>query len=257
LVLLFILLVIGCAPEKKDESQAQAIQYSFHSTMPHDVNSFTQGLVVHDGQLYEGTGQEGASWVGVLDVATGKPVRQTKLDSKYFGEGITILNNKIYQLTWKNRVGFIYNMTTLEKEGSFNYKTEGWGITTDGNQLIMSDGTNKLYFLDTANFEVRRTLEIKEGTRQVNNLNELEWINGYIYANIWQTNRIVKIDPMTGGVVGYLDLSLIADQALSRNPSADVLNGIAWHPGSKSLLITGKYWPNIFVLRLSETTLLK
>jgi glutaminyl-peptide cyclotransferase len=249
----FLLLMIGCSPDKKEEKQVQSIGYSFHSTLPHDVTSFTQGLVVHEGQLYESTGQEGASWVGVLDIATGKPVRQTRLEQKYFGEGITILNGKIYQLTWKNRTGFIYKLSNLEKLGTFTYQTEGWGITTDGQQLIMSDGTNKLYFLDTVDFSVKRTLEVKEGNRQVNNLNELEWINGSIYANIWQTTRIAKIDPATGFVDGYMDLSLIADQALSRNPSADVLNGIAWHSGTKSMLVTGKYWPNIFVLRLSAT----
>ncbi|MBM3177429.1 MAG: glutaminyl-peptide cyclotransferase [Bacteroidetes bacterium] len=245
--------VVSCSSANKEKPELSPIGYSVHSTLPHDISSFTQGLVVHNGELYESTGQEGSSWVGVIDVSTGKATRKTSLDAQFFGEGITILNGKIYQLTWKNKTGFIYNLATLQKSGSFSYQTEGWGITHNGKDLIMSDGTSRLYFLDTLSFSVKSTLEVKEGTMPVQYLNELEWINGFIYANLWQTNRIVKINPDDGQVVGYMDLSLIADQALSRNPSADVLNGIAWHTGTNSMLVTGKYWPNIFVLRLEAT----
>lgn len=250
---LILIWMTSCNSVNKEKLELSPIGYSVHSTIPHDINSFTQGLVVYNGELYESTGQEGSSWVGAIDVSTGKAIRKTSLDAQFFGEGITILNGKIYQLTWKNKTGFIYDLTTLQKTGSFSYATEGWGITHNGKDLIMSDGTNRLYFLDTISFSVKSTLDVAQGTQPVQYLNELEWINGFIYANLWQTNRILKINPEDGQVIGYMDLSLIVDQALSRNPSADVLNGIAWHSGTKSMLVTGKYWPNIFVLRLSET----
>jgi len=248
---LFIFL-ISCNPTKKDEiKNPNLIDYTLQRSFPHDKNTFIQGLVIHNGQLYESTGQEN-SWIGIVDIATGIPDKKVVLDKQYFGEGITILNNKIYQLTWEHRKGFVYDLTTFEKIKEFEYASEGWGITHDNSQLIMSDGTSKLYFLDTVNLTVTKTMEVVYENKPLNALNELEYVNGYIYANVWQTNYIAKISPSTGEAVGFLDLSPLAKQAELLNSRSDVLNGIAWHEGTKSLLVTGKYWPFIYVLKLKE-----
>lgn len=252
------LAVIGflasCTSDNKESStQTQHnISYKVHSILPHDTESFTQGFVVHNGKLYESTGEEGHSWFGLLNIKTGRPEKKVNLPDEYFGEGITILNNKVYQLTWKNKTGFVYSLSTFEKLREFSYDTEGWGLTHDGTHLIMSDGSNRLFYLDSATLEVAKTLKITYDNEPVNQLNELEFVNGFIYANIWQTNTIVKIDPTSSQVVGLLDLSALAEQARINNPRVDVLNGIAWYEGTRSLLVTGKYWPNIYALKLDE-----
>lgn len=242
---------ISC--EKKQESASTPlIDFSVSSTMPHDVSAFTQGLVIHNGQLYESTGQEGTSWIGIVDVATGVADKKVTLESSYFGEGITVFNNKIYQLTWKNKLGFVYDLKTFKRIGEFSYGGEGWGITHDSTNLIMSDGTSRLTYLDTVSFKPVKFIDVYDSRGSVPLLNELEYAEGYLFANVWQSNRIAKIDPATGKVAGYLDLTLLRDQSVGRNPSADVLNGIAWHEGTGSLLVTGKFWPTIFVLRLKS-----
>ena len=248
------LLFLSCDTSGKEEVITPTLEYSVKSSLPHDVNAFTQGLVIHNGELFESTGQEGSSWIGVVDVASGVADKKVELASNYFGEGITILNNKIYQLTWKNQTGFVYDLKTFQKLASFTYTGEGWGITHDSTNLIMSDGTNRLVYLDTATFKPVKTLEVYDSKGSVPLLNELEFAEGFIYANIWQTNRIARIDPSTGKVMAYLDLTLLRDQAVGRNPSADVLNGIAWHSGTRSFLLTGKYWPLIYVIRIREST---
>lgn len=252
--ILFLAVSIGfISCEKKQESvTTPLIEFSVRSTMPHDVSAFTQGLVIHNGQLYESTGQEGTSWIGIVDVATGVADKKVTLESSYFGEGITVFNNKIYQLTWKNKIGFVYDLNTFKRIGEFYYPGEGWGITHDSTNLIMSDGTSRLTFLDTVNLKAVKFLDVYDSRGSVPLLNELEYADGYLYANIWQSSRIAKIDPVTGKVEGYLDLTLLRDQSVGRNPSADVLNGIAWHEGTGSLLVTGKFWPSIFVLRLKN-----
>lgn len=219
--------------------------------MPHDTRAFTQGLVIHGGQLYESTGQDN-SWIGVVNVQTGVADKKVTLDSKYFGEGITILNNKIYQLTWQTKIGFVYSLRTFEKLADFVYETEGWGLTHNGENLIMSDGTAVLYFLDTTTFSVSRKLEVTYEKQPVTGLNELEYINGFVYANIWPDNQIAKIDLTTGQVKGFLDLSELARQAKTINSQSEVLNGIAWHESTKMLLVTGKNWPFIFILKLKD-----
>ncbi len=220
--------------------------------MPHDTASFTEGLLVHNGKLYESTGEKGRSWFGRINIKTGKPEQRVDLDEKYFGEGITILNNKVYQLTYKSKIGFVYSLDRLEKIREFSYETEGWGLTNDGNSLIMSDGSSRLYYLDTTSLQVTKTLEVTYNSSPVKMLNELEYIDGNIFANVWQTNTIVKIEPGSGKVTGLLDLSLLAREAERKNPQADVLNGIAWYEPTKSMLVTGKYWPEIYALKLSE-----
>jgi len=226
------------------------LNYSVHSSMPHSVNSFTEGFVIHKGELYEGTGEFGKSWIGILNIKTGEPDKKIILSDKFFGEGITILNNKIYQLTWREHTGFVYALGTYKQLQQFTYKGEGWGLTHDTKNLIMSNGTNQLQFLDTVNFSVVKTLTINYNNVPLNNLNELEYVDGFIYANIWQTEMIVKIDAASGSVAGFLDLTTLTRQAKMLNSNIDLLNGIAWHASTKSLLVTGKYWPLIYVLKL-------
>lgn len=242
----------ACSPKsEKQVSNAALIGFSLQRTLPHDTKSFTQGLVIHEGQLYESTGQQD-SWIGIVDVRTGVASRGVVLDKRYFGEGIVILNKKIYQLTWQNKVGFIYSVDTFKKLGEFTYAGEGWGLTTDGRQLIMSDGTEKLSFLDTATLAVARTITVTQDGNPVEALNELEYAEGFIYANVWQTNLIARIDPNTGEVKGIMDLSALTRQTLAINPQAEVMNGIAWHPATRTMLVTGKYWPFIFILKLKD-----
>ncbi|MBX2941242.1 MAG: glutaminyl-peptide cyclotransferase [Cyclobacteriaceae bacterium] len=249
--LCLILVLISCTKKKEVIQNPTFINFKVQSTFPHDKEAFTQGLIIHNGELYESTGQEG-SWIGIVNIKTGMADKKVILDNKYFGEGITILNNKIYQLTWKSKIGFVYDLHTFKKLNEFKYKTEGWGLTHDSTQLIMSDGTSSLYFRDTLSFEIKKELKVTYQGKPVNALNELEYIDGSIYANVWQTHWIAKINPVNGEVSGFLDLSKLVQQAQLLNAKADVLNGIAWHAGTKSMLVTGKYWPYIYVLKIED-----
>jgi glutaminyl-peptide cyclotransferase len=243
---------IGCK-EKESKTTPASIQYAVKTQWKHDTQSFTQGLVIHEGKLFESTGQEKSSWIGIVDIKTGKLDKKITLEDQYFGEGITILNNKIYQLTWKSKTGFIYDLRTFKKIGEFQYDSEGWGITHDGKNLIMSDGSDKLTFLDTITLKPVRTISVTNDDGPVTNLNELEFVEGFVMANLWQTNIIVEIDPATGKIVGQLDLSPLAKDAQMRSSRVDVLNGIAYHTGTKLLLVTGKYWPMTYVIQLKGT----
>jgi glutaminyl-peptide cyclotransferase len=253
LSILSLILLSGCKPKKNEEqaitSDPLLINYDIIATLPHDEHAFTQGLTIYKNKIIESTGQNN-SWIAEVDPGSGKQDKKVTLDSRYFGEGITVLNNKIYQLTWKNKVGFIYDSKTYKQIGEFNYTTEGWGITSNNVNLIMSDGSEKLYFLDSLTLKVARTLPVTEQNSPVKKLNELEFVNGYIYANVWETPFIVKIDPSNGKVVGKLNLTSIANEIKSMYPTADVLNGIAFDANSKALLITGKLWPKTFLIRL-------
>lgn len=250
---LFGLLLLGtaCTSEKEhSEDEPEKIDYKVHSILPHDTASFTEGLLVHDGKLYESTGEYGKSWLGRINIKTGRPEKKVQLDEEFFGEGITILNNKIYQLTYKSGKGFVYDLHSLEKIDEFSYEGEGWGLTHDGRQLIMSNGSSRLYYLDTASLKITKTLEVTFQAKPLKQLNELEYVNGFIFANVWQTNTIVKIDQESGKVTGALNLAQLAQRAQQLNPQVDVLNGIAWYEPTKSLLVTGKYWPEIYALKL-------
>ncbi|MBX7124986.1 MAG: glutaminyl-peptide cyclotransferase [Cyclobacteriaceae bacterium] len=243
----------GTKPAETVTEDPLKLSYTLRAAWPHDIKAYTQGFVVHNGQLYESTGQEGASWIGLVDVKTGIADKKVELRNTYFGEGITILHNKIYQLTWTTKVGFVYDLKTFAKLRDFDLAGEGWGITHDNANLILSDGSDQLSFLDTTTLEVTRKLKVKDETGPVTKLNELEYINGFVYANVWQTNIIVKIDPATGTVVGRLDLTPLAAQARNAHSQIDVLNGIAWHADTGLMLVTGKYWPYVYVLKLNET----
>jgi len=245
-------LLFSCSSNKeKKEATAynDLIPYSIVKIFPHDKTAFTQGLVVEQGRLFESTGQNGTSWIAEVDIATGQQDKKVILDKKYFGEGIAILNNKIYQLTWQTKIGFVYDLRSFKKIREFEYDREGWGITHNGNNLIVSDGTDQLYFLDTLSLKSVTVLKVKDGDVPAEKLNELEFIDGFIFANQWQTNFILKIDPSNGQVVGRMDMTELAEKVFPLNPNADVLNGIAYEKKSKMLLITGKLWPAMVAVK--------
>lgn len=244
--------IASCGPKnEKRVRDAAEIAYTVQRLLPHDPKAFTQGLLIYEGQLYESTGQD-SSWIGKVDIGTGVASRKVVLDNKYFGEGIAILNNKVFQLTWKNTHGFVYRFPSFQQIGEFTYTGEGWGLTTDGTSLIMSNGTDEIRFLDSATLKPSRSILVKHRGEPVTNLNELEFADGFLFANVWQTDLIVRIDPGTGEVTGFMDLGELTRQAKMVNPKADVLNGIAWHPATQTMLVTGKYWPYIFILKLKK-----
>jgi len=225
---------------------------------PHDTTSYTEGFLVHDGELFESTGHVPEfpytrSLFGVVDRRTGKIAVKVDRES-YFVEGIAFLNKKIYQLTYKTQVGFIYDAKTFRQLDSFRYaNAEGWGMTTDGIHLIMSDGTAELTFADPAGFRLIKKLKVTENGMPRDSLNELEYIKGFIYANIWYNDHIVKIDPVTGKVVAKLDLTSLGFQARLKHPDEDALNGIAYDAVADKIYVTGKLWPNIYQLNFPHS----
>lgn len=249
------LLLAECGDKKGSDSEAAvdslAISYTLLKTLPHDTEAFTEGLTIYKNKVFESTGQNGSSWIAEVDPGTGVHSKKIILDNRYFGEGMTILNNKMYYLTWQTKVGFIYDVNTYKQIGEFSYDTEGWGLTHDNRNLIMSAGTDKLYFLDTTNFQVVKTLTVTNEGARLKNLNELEYIDGFIFANVYETPWIVKIDPASGKVVGRLDLSVIVDEISRMYPNTEELNGIAFDKNSGAVLITGKWWPKTYLLRLN------
>ena len=227
--------------------------YTIVNSYPHDVGAFTQGLIWHDGIMYESTGQRGESDVRRVLLESGEVMEEVPIDDQYFGEGITIFDDKLYQLTWQAGTGFVYDADSLELLDSFTYPTEGWGMTHDGEQLIMSDGTNTIYFWDVETLEENGRLQVHDGDTPIARLNELEYIDGEIYANIWQTNLIARIDSETGAVVGWIDLrGLLSAEEMAglSNPGNAVLNGIAYDAENGRLFVTGKLWPTLFEIEL-------
>jgi len=220
------------------------------ASYPHDSDAFTQGLFLHDGQLYESTGQVGASGLRRVDLETGLVEQATPVNPPYFGEGSTQIGDRIYMLTWRRETGFIFDAETLEPTGRFNYHGEGWGLTQDGSSLILSDGTAELRWLDPESFEETRRVTVRLGGRPVRRLNELEWVDGEIWANIWQSDLIVRIDPETGTVNGLVDLGEIIPDAVAGSRDA-VANGIAWNEQTGQIYVTGKLWPELFEITLS------
>jgi glutamine cyclotransferase len=225
--------------------------YKVVNTFPHDKDAFTQGLVYKDEVFYEGTGEPGSSYLRKVDPQTGKVLFQLSLESPLFGEGIAILGDRIFQVTWQNKVGFVYNKTTLKQINKIYYQTEGWGLTTIGNELVMSDGSNILYFMDPDQFSVISKLEVYDNEKKVEKLNELEYINGEIWANIWQTDLIARIDPSSGKVIAYINLKGILNDS-GTDTNINVLNGIAYDPEAKRIFVTGKNWPKLFEIKITE-----
>ncbi|BAV04618.1 Glutamine cyclotransferase [Filimonas lacunae] len=235
-----------------------AMGYTVVKVFPHDTSSYTQGLIWHNNALYEGTGREGFSRLAKLNLESGKAEQQELIAKNEFGEGITILNNKIYQLTWQNHKVHVYDLATFKKIEEFTWDYEGWGITTDGKSLIISTGSSNLYFVDPATFKIIKTVGVTNNYGPVENLNELELVNGFVYANKYLTNYILKINPETGKVEAMLDLQDIFqksgktyDQGSIPDPDQDVLNGIAFNAATNTFYVTGKQWPALFEIKLN------
>ncbi len=231
-----------------------SISFSIISEFPHDTSAYTQGLELYKGKMYEATGDYKNSTLRITDYKTGKVEQKHAMGTDdIFGEGITILNGKLYQLTWESNIAYVYDVNNINKPiKTFNWPNEGWGITNNGTDLIISDGTSNIYFVSPDSFTIKSTISIQTDKGPVDNLNELEYVNGFIYANVYQTNIIVKIDPKTGNIVGRLDFpETIQAGEKAKNARADVLNGIAYDSTSKSFFITGKRWSKMFEVKMN------
>lgn len=225
--------------------------YEVVNTYPHDRNAFTQGLEFHEGMLYESTGRNGESSLRKVDFTSGEILENIPLDDSYFGEGITILNGKIYQLTWQSGIGFIYDLQNMEREGRFNYgnSKEGWGLCNNGKVLYKSDGTDKIWMLDPVSLNEQGYIQTVTNKSVFNKANELEYIDGKIYANVWQKESMMIIDASSGAIEGVVNFGGLKEQ-VTKHPKLDVLNGVAWHPERKTLFVTGKYWDKLFEVRI-------
>ena len=283
--LLAIGLLAGCNNANKDASTTAAdnappnLNYTVVKTYPHDTSAYTEGFLFHDGQLFESTGTEAASMpgrrslFGTVDLTTGRITPKAELDrNKYFGEGIVFLHDKLYQLTYTTKIGFIYDAKTFKKLGEFTFPSkEGWGMTTDGKYLIMSDGTSNINYFDTdsthpeqvkiiyddsttttktlPSFRLMRVLGVTDNNGPVSNINELEMIKGFLYSNQWLTNYILKIDPETGKVVGRLNMDTLVADARNKYAEAESLNGIAYDSTTGKIYVTGKLWPTVYEIK--------
>jgi glutamine cyclotransferase len=253
----------GCTEDEPepppDNDTIPVLGYSHVNSYPHDTNSFTEGLLISNDTLFESSGSpsflpQTRSVFGPVDMATGKIDVKVELDKeKYFGEGIAYLEGKFYQLTYKNRIGFIYDAHSYEIIGQFSFlSNEGWGLTTDGESLIMSDGTHRLTYIDPETFLIAKILTVTEKGSPISHLNELEYIQGHIFANVWLSNTIVRIDPSSGEVTGRLELAVLMNEAESIYPGSMEMNGIAWDPVTGNIFITGKCWPKIYEISLMD-----
>lgn len=238
------------------EANPALINFGVVKTLPHDTTAFTEGLLLHNGKLYESTGSpddmpQTRSVVGEVDLQTGKLNVKVEIDrDQYFGEGIVFLNGKLYQLTYLNKKGFVYDAATFKRIGDFTFPSnEGWGMTTEGKHLIMSDGTSTITFLDPNTYKPVKELNVQDSNGPVANINELEYIKGFLYANVYTTNQIIKINPENGQVVGRMDLSSLAQDALRKNSNALEMNGIAYDSVSGNVYVTGKFWPTMYAIK--------
>jgi glutamine cyclotransferase len=227
-------------------------EYTFEviRVFPHDRTAYTQGLSYRGGFLYEGTGLYGHSSLRKVRLETGEVVQRVELAPELFGEGITLFKNQVLQLTWKSQIGFVYTLGDFRLERRFSYTGEGWGLATNGHDLFMSDGTSDIRVLDSGTFAEKRRFHVHDGDTPIDQLNELEWVEGEIYANVWQTNRIARISPQSGKVLGWIDLTGLLSPVY-RVESDAVLNGIAYDPERKRLFVTGKLWPSIFEIKVA------
>jgi len=225
--------------------------YKIINSWPHDESAFTEGLIFEDGTLYESTGRNGSSSLRIVDLVTGTIKTEVNLEDEYFGEGITILDGKIFQLTWLNNKGFIYDQETLLLLGEFTYEGEGWGLTDDGRSLMMSNGTNAITFLNPETFEIEKVITVYNNDEPLVDLNELEYIDGEIYANVWHTDKIVRIHPSSGKILGWIDLTGLYPIE-ERQDTEAVLNGISYDDATGRLFVTGKLWPHLFEIKLKK-----
>lgn len=232
--------------------QPKLLKYEIVNTFPHDTTSFTEGLEFYEGELYEGTGMRGKSFLLKTDFKTGKILKSLKLDDQYFGEGITIINDKIFQLTWEESTGFIYDAKTWKLEKTFKYDKdiEGWGMTNDGTFIYQTDKTEKIWKMNAKTQKMIDYVNVYSGSSKIPSINELEWINGKIYGNVWTKDAIAVINPKTGAVEGILNMEKL--KKMVTNPTKDVLNGIAYNPKTKTIFVTGKYWNKMFEIKVLE-----
>ncbi|MGI9288026.1 MAG: glutaminyl-peptide cyclotransferase [Pseudomonadales bacterium] len=237
----------AAASATSDSPAVRELDYEVVNTYPHRSGAFTQGLMFYQGFLWEGTGQHGRSSVAKIRLKDGVVLASQHLPARYFGEGITLFNGRLLQLTWKAQTLFVYDAATLKKLSTLPYRGEGWGLTHNGEQLIVSDGSSSLQFRSAQDFSLESILHVHENSIPSKNLNELEWVEGLVLANVWQSDWIVVIDPSSGAVVAKLDLSALRKEQGRR---ADVLNGIAWRNDTQTLLVTGKYWRTLYEIRV-------
>jgi glutamine cyclotransferase len=249
--ILLLMGTIGFSAGQPGSAASKVPTYGFQvvRSYPHDRTSFTQGLIVRDGFFYEGTGLHGRSALRKVKIETGEVLQHEALEEQYFGEGITEWQGSLYQLTWQSQIGFVYDANTFRRTKIFTYKGEGWGLTHDGTRLILSDGTPKLRFLDPSTLKETGSVVVRDARRPVEDLNELEFVKGEILANVWQTDRIARIDPADGRVTGWIDLTGLMSAA-ERGTTDAVLNGIAYDAAADRLFVTGKLWPRIFEIKL-------
>jgi glutamine cyclotransferase len=255
LLSLLIFLFIGCnnsngnSDSEISENTIPISTPRIVSTLSHDTSSFTEGLEFYDSTLIESGGNYGSSKLFQYDPKSGKVLKELKLDGKYFGEGITVLNDTLYQLTYKEGVAFLYDVKTFKKIKELPFKGEGWGMTNDGKNLIVSNGSSSLFYYEPGTLKLLKEVPVTENGNPVLNVNELEYVDGYVYANQWQYNYIVKIDPSNGNVVAKYDLSGINDSVKRLDPNAEFLNGIAYNHATRKFYITGKHWPQMFEIQ--------
>lgn len=246
-----LFLALAMLADPPAQAPIERCGYRIAQTYPHDATSFTQGLFWDDGHLYEGTGQYGQSRIARLDLKTGQALAQTKLPSDQFGEGITRWRDQIIGVTWQGGIGHRWQIKDLKPVGTFKYEGEGWGLTMLGDSLVLSDGTPQLRFLDPATMAEQKRVTVRFGKRPLPMINELETIDGEIWANIWMTDMIVRIDPASGDIKSWIDLSGLKEQA-GASGGDSVLNGIAWDAKKKRLFVTGKYWPKLYEITLAD-----
>lgn len=232
-------------------NEPKILNYTIVNTYPHDINAYTQGFEFYNGTLLEGTGQYKESTLRKTDYKTGKVTEQIKLEDNYFGEGITVLKDNIYQLTWKEKTGYIYDAKTFKLEKTFSFETEGWGITNDGEKLFMSDGSEKIYILDPITLKVVDYISVYTAGSKIDSINEMEWVNGKIWANVYQKDVIAIINPKTGAVENVINCADLKTK-VTQHPEIDYFNGIAYNPSTKTYFVTGKNWDKTFEIKLSN-----
>lgn len=250
-IILAACLLAGMSSAAPAQNRANIVRPEVVAQYPHDTAAYTQGLFISDNQLFESTGQVGESNLRRVELETGNVLDQRDLPGRVFGEGSTRIGDEIFVLTWRAQRGFIYDANSLEQTDGFTYPGEGWGLTTDGELLILSDGTAQLRFMDPQTLELTRELDVTLNGRPVRRLNELEWVEGEIWANVWLTNHIVRINPLDGSVTGIIDLRELVPQNL-RNDRDAVANGIAYNPQTGQIFLTGKLWPVLYEVRLPD-----